>query len=223
MSKLNNIFAILDSSSDDEDDIGFSSIKRTRSNHRGKFHSVSKSFDVEIEKVERKAVEKPERKVVEKSKRKVEKRTRKSEDNIQRNIEQDLNLIGKETKTSSKLDSKVFNKPKPNLDSKIYSGLKFSSTGVLDEFSGLPDSIDEAIRLKRNLTLKQITSIVQYDGLRLNGLCGEMFNVIHDRIQLKVRRHRIKITHQGRVFLVSLYNWYDLKKIEKMIEEIVFG
>jgi hypothetical protein len=104
----------------------------------------------------------------------------------------------------------------------IHTGLVFSSSGVLKEFDELPESICEAVRSRRNLTLKQITSIVDYDGMRLNGLYGEMFNVIHDRIQLKVKRHHIKITHQGRVFSVSLYNWYDLKQIEKMIGEILF-
>lgn len=118
---------------------------------------------------------------------------------------------------------KEFYKSYPNLNSKIYSGLKFLPGGVLDEFTGLPKTIGEAIRLKRNLTLKQIISIVEYDELKLFGLYGEMFNVIHDRIQLKVKRRKIKITHQGRVFLVSLYNWFDLKQIEKMIGEIVFG
>lgn len=110
-----------------------------------------------------------------------------------------------------------------NINSKIYHGLKISPNGILDESSDLPKSIDEAIRMKRNMTLKQIISIVHYDNIYLYGLWGEMLNIIHDRIQLKVKKHRIKIVYGKKLFLVSLYNWYDLKKIEFMIEEIIFG
>jgi len=94
---------------------------------------------------------------------------------------------------------------------------------VLDEYSGLPDSIDHAVKLKKNLTLKQITLIAKYNDMCFYGLYGEMFNVIHDRIQLKVKRRHEFITHHGGILHVSLYNWYDLKNIEKMIGEIVFG
>ena len=237
MSKFSNKFAILGNESDDKDDMSnnmlnvmsFGSIERTKTNQGSRFYSVSTSSDVEIEN----KMEKIERKIV----RKAEQKIRKPEDN-NRNIHQEFESIGKETKSSSKSDTRKsdtrkldtrkldtwgFYKPKPNFHSKIYSGLKFSSTGILDEFTGLPESIDEAIRLKRNLTLKQITRIAEYDNMKLYGLYGEMFNVIHDHIQLKVWKHRIKITHQGRVFLVSLYNWFHLKQIEQMIEEIVFG
>ena len=117
--------------------------------------------------------------------------------------------------------------PNPNTNPynnyKGFIGLEFNPDGSLNEFGNIPGSIDLAVKLKRNLTLKQITSIMEHDGMSLNGLCGEMFNVIHDRIQLKVRRHFIKINHKHRTFCVSLYNWYDLQKIEKMIVEMVFG
>lgn len=103
-----------------------------------------------------------------------------------------------------------------DLRSKIYSGLKFDTNGILDEYSDLPMSIDDAYNSKRNLTLKQIVII-----MNLHGLWGEMYNVIHDHIQKKIRRHQIKITHQSRVFYVSLYNWYDMKKIESMINSML--
>lgn len=108
-------------------------------------------------------------------------------------------------------------KSKNDFRSKLYSGLKINKDGVLDELSDLPGSINEAYKKRKNLTLKQITTI-----MNLNGLWGEMYNVIHDHIQKKVRRHQIKITHNSRVFYVSLYNWYDLRKIEKMIEDLIF-
>ncbi len=123
------------------------------------------------------------------------------------------------TKSKPKANSNQ-KKPKQNQikltrsirDNKYYSGLSFTKDGILDEFNNLPNSIDEAIRLKKNLTLKQITSI-----MNLNGLWGEMFNVIHDNIQKKIAKHQIKITHHSRVFYVSLYNWYDLKNIQEII------
>lgn len=118
---------------------------------------------------------------------------------------------------------KVFPKSSPKLDSPIYYGLNFSSDGILDELTGLPDTITKAVELKRNLTLKQITTIVKYDNMNMHGLCGEMFNIIHDRIQRNVKRYYIKIYHEGRIFSVSLYYWYDLFQIEKMIELTVFG
>ena len=113
--------------------------------------------------------------------------------------------------------------PNPYFNYKGFRGLKFNPDGSLDESKELPGTIAEAIERKQNLTLKQITSIMEHDGMCLNGLCGEMFNVIHDRIQLKVRRHFIKINYKHRTFCVSLYNWYDLHKIEKMIVDMVFG
>ena len=216
---------ILDNESEDEDDELFGFIKKITTKYESKsnsnVNSVSKSFDVEMDNLSG-------QKAGRKAERKAERKARK--DDEQQSNSTSKVTVESETETSStklnhskKFDKKIYLKSKPNLDSKIYSGLKFSSNGILDEFSGLPDSIEEAMRLRRNLTLKQITSIVKYDGMNLFGLTGEIFNVIHDRIQLKVKRHRIKINHQDRVFWVSLYNWYDLKKIEKMIGEIVFG
>jgi len=97
-----------------------------------------------------------------------------------------------------------------------YSNLLFDSNGVLDEVNGLPSTLNQAMKKKQNLTLKQITSI-----MNLHGLWGEMFNIIHDRIQLDVRRYKVKVTHQSRVFYVSLYYWYDLKKIKRIIESML--
>ena len=85
--------------------------------------------------------------------------------------------------------------------------------GLYDEYSNLPSSIQEAQKLKRNLTLKQIIII-----MNLNGLMGEMYNVIHDRLQTQFRHYRTKIIYESRTVNVSLYNWYDLIKIEKMID-----
>ncbi len=211
---------ILDNESEDESEDEYEYVSKSKSKSNSLVNSVSKSFDVEIDNTSGQKVGRIIGRII----------GRNVGRNVGRNNEQKSDsrkvCVKSETESSStKLDhsKNVFSKSKPNLESKIYSGLKFSANGVLDEFSGLPDSIDDAKRLRRNLTLKQITSIVKYDGMSLFGLTGDMFNVIHDRIQLKVRRHRIKITHQHRVFWVSLYNWYDLKKIEIMIGEIVFG
>jgi hypothetical protein len=208
MSKLYNSYTILSFESDDDedqDDILFDLTEQVEFDNStgstdstgstGSNHSICTSYDMQID---------SQSKSTQVSNCESESKTNKSNK---------IRRFGK----------KGFCKSYPNLNSKIYSGLKFLPGGVLDEFTGLPETIGEAIRLKRNLTLKQIISIVEYDGLKLFGLYGEMFNVIHDRIQLKVRRRKVKITHQGRFFSVSLYNWYDLKQIEKMIGEIVFG
>lgn len=88
----------------------------------------------------------------------------------------------------------------------------------MDEFKNLPRTIDDAVRERRNLTLKQITTI-----LDLNGLMGEMFNIIHDNLQKKVRRYQIKIPHHSRIFYVSLYKWTDLHEIEQMIDNMLCG
>lgn len=117
---------------------------------------------------------------------------------------------------------KNFYEKKFDPDSKIYAGLNLLSNGVLDEFTGLPNTIEEAIKLKKNLTLKQISLIINYDGMSLYGLCGEMFNVIHDRIQQTVNKYRIKIKQNGKNLYVSLYKWKDLKLIEKLIENIIY-
>ena len=96
------------------------------------------------------------------------------------------------------------------------SPIKHEFYSVYDEYSNLPSSIKDAFKIKRNLTLKQILMI-----MNLNGLIGEMFNIIHDRIQQKIRRRQIKINYQGRNFHVSMYNWYDLNKIEIMIDSML--
>lgn len=114
------------------------------------------------------------------------------------------NTFAKNTKSNN---NKFSNKKKSNS-----LRLPLNEHGVYDEFTGLPSSIQEAFKTKHDLTLKQITMI-----MGLNGLIGEMFNVIHDRLQQQISRHSIKITHQGRVFYVSIYNWRDLVIIEKII------
>ena len=161
------------------------------------------------QKAEQKPEQKPERKAEQKPERKAE---QKAEQKPERKAEQKPERKAEKFNTM-KSTNRVCGKP--NFDS--------GANEVLDELSVLPDSIIKAMELRKNLTLKQITSIVKYDGMNLHGLCGEMFNVIHDRIQKHVRRRHVKITHQGRVFSVSLYNWYDLNRIEKMIGEMVFG
>lgn len=85
-----------------------------------------------------------------------------------------------------------------------------------NEYVNIPTSIYEAYNLKVNLTLKQIIIIMD-----LNGLYGEMYNIIHDKLHSEVKRHKIKIYHYNYVLHVSLYNWYDLIKIEKIIENML--
>lgn len=133
-----------------------------------------------------------------------------------------LNLNQNQNQTKSKFYKNVDKKSNIQYKSrpfnpKTYMGLEIKN-GVLQEYSNLPKSIDEAIRMKRNLTLKQIAILMD-----LNGLWGEMYNIIHDHIQKKVYRHLIKIKYQNRIFCVSLYNWFDLKKIEQMIEDYLFN
>lgn len=84
---------------------------------------------------------------------------------------------------------------------------------VFDEMCNLPSSLQDAFHSKQNLTLKQILVL-----MNLHAMPGMAVNVVHDKIQLKVKKMRIKISHDGRVFHVSYYFWYDLKHIERMIE-----
>ena len=57
--------------------------------------------------------------------------------------------------------------------------------------------------------------------MNLHGLTGEMYNVIHDNIQIHIKRHSIKINHCNRIFYVSLYKWYNLNRIAQMIENMI--
>lgn len=86
---------------------------------------------------------------------------------------------------------------------------------IFDEMCNLPPSLQAACNLKQNLTLKQILVL-----MNLHAMPGMAVNVIHDKIQLKVRKMMIKISHDGRQFHVSYYHWYDLKHIERMIDDM---
>ena len=86
---------------------------------------------------------------------------------------------------------------------------------VYNEITDLPSSLQEAINTKQNLTLKQILIL-----MNLHCMSGLAINVIHDKIQEKVHKMLIKICHDGRVFLVSYYHWYNLKHIESLIDKM---
>ena len=87
---------------------------------------------------------------------------------------------------------------------------------VHNEMDNLPQDITEAINKKQNLTLKQILVL-----MNLHGIPGLVFNVIHDNLQTQVKRKHLKIFHDSRIFYVSQYNWYDLNRIEMMINQIL--
>jgi hypothetical protein len=88
---------------------------------------------------------------------------------------------------------------------------------VYDEYLNLPKTILEAFNNKKNLTLKQIIII-----MNLNGLSGEMLNIIHDNLQFKkkIKKYRIKIDFSSKPLYVSMYSWYNLLKIENYILEM---
>ncbi len=87
-----------------------------------------------------------------------------------------------------------------------------------NEMDDLPRDFADAIEKKQNLTLKQILVLME-----LQAIPGLVLNTIHDKLQLKVKRSPIKISHDSRVFYVSYYNWYDLDLIEKMIDSMLFS
>jgi len=92
---------------------------------------------------------------------------------------------------------------------------KNSKVKIYDEMSNLPSSLDDAKKFKQNLTLKQILVL-----MNLHAIPGMVINQIHDIIQEQVHKMNIKIFHDGRVFFVSQYHWYDLNKIEMLIDAI---
>ena len=86
---------------------------------------------------------------------------------------------------------------------------------VYDEMGNLPSSLDMAVKMRQNLTLKQILVL-----LNLSAIPGMVVNSIHDYVQRQVHKMAIKISRDGPVFYVSQYHWYDLKKIEVMIDDM---
>jgi len=96
-----------------------------------------------------------------------------------------------------------------------YPKKKYQKVQVYNEMGNLPSSLDDAIRTRQNLTLKQILVL-----MNLHAIPGMAVNPIHDKIQQRVHKMLIKIAHDGRVFYVSQYHWYDLKKIKKLIEDM---
>ena len=84
-----------------------------------------------------------------------------------------------------------------------------------NELDKIPDSIVEAINKKQNLTLKQILVL-----MNLHAIPNMVLNMIHDKLQTKIKRNQVKIYHDSRIFYVSQYNWYDLNRIESMINEM---
>ena len=88
--------------------------------------------------------------------------------------------------------------------------------GIYNEIENLPKNITDAIKKKQNLTLKQILILMS-----LHAIPGMVLNMIHDNLQTQVRRKYLRIFHDSRIFYVSQYNWYDLKKIENMINTML--
>ena len=85
-----------------------------------------------------------------------------------------------------------------------------------NEIDNLPKDFTEAIKKKQNLTLKQILVL-----MNLHGIPGLVLNMIHDNLQTQIKRKHLKIFHNSRIFYVSQYNWYDLKKIEIIINQML--
>lgn len=127
--------------------------------------------------------------------------------------EEKLSPIKKKIKSQSlskniikeKIIDDSYNKSDKNQNKQIYN-----------ELENLPKSLKDAYDLKKDLTLKQILIITE-----LNGLPTEVYNTIHDRIQETLYKKHIKIKHDGRVFHVSFYHWYNLLKIEKIIDKMM--
>ena len=90
---------------------------------------------------------------------------------------------------------------------------KARPNNIYDEMYNLPSSLNKAVKMRQNLTLKQILVL-----MNLHAMPGMVVNSIHDNIQRQVHKTVVKISHNGRVFYVSQYHWYDLKHIEKMID-----
>jgi len=112
-------------------------------------------------------------------------------------------------KTISHVTKSSKSKSNPNYS----KSFKFKSP--YNEMDDLPQDMEEAISKRQNLTLKQILVL-----MCLHSIPGIALNVIHDRLQLEVKRKQIKINYDSRVFYVSQYNWYDLKRIEMMIDSM---
>lgn len=89
---------------------------------------------------------------------------------------------------------------------------------IYDELSKLPSSIQNAFTKKQNLTLRQIIIL-----MNLHAIPEMTINVIHTKIKQSVKRTAIKILQNKKVIFVSLYYWYDLYQIEKLIEEMLMA
>lgn len=132
--------------------------------------------------------------------------------------ESEVELEVEDNKVNSEfVDSKSTSNKKSFLKKRTrrpkYPKNKYSKVQVYNEMDNLPSSLDDAIRTRQNLTLKQILVL-----MNLHAIPGMAVNLIHDKIQLQVHKMLIKIAHDGRVFYVSQYHWYNLKKIEKLID-----
>ncbi len=135
-------------------------------------------------------------------------------------LESDINNASKPNKTLKKRKqfrgkNKVY---KYNNSDKHYKPNQKVFNPVYNEMDDLPLNFADAIEKKQNLTLKQILVLME-----LQAIPGLVLNTIHDKLQLKVKRRQIKISHDSRVFYVSCYNWYDLGIIEKMIDSMLFS
>ena len=119
------------------------------------------------------------------------------------------------SKSTSNKKSHLKKRTRKQKNSQKNSINKFPKVQVYDEIGNLPSSMEDAIKLKQNLTLKQILVL-----MNLHAIPEIVVNQIHDKIQHQVHKMSIKIAHNGRIFYVSLYYWYDLKKIETLINNM---
>ena len=87
---------------------------------------------------------------------------------------------------------------------------------IYSEMDNIPVDFADAMNKKQNLTLKQILVL-----MNLQAIPEILLNNIHDNIQNKVKKSKMKISNGYKIFYVKCYNWYDLTKIEKMIDEML--
>lgn len=144
-----------------------------------------------------------------------------SESNFEDEFNNDLNVkeVNLELSDSKSTNRQVCKKRVKFFPSSLKKKPRYnysSSKKVYDELETLPKSFEDAINKKQNLTLKQILIM-----MNLHAIPGIAVNLIHDKIQQSVKRKSIKILHEGREFNVSFYYWYNLKRIESLINEMI--
>lgn len=134
-----------------------------------------------------------------------------SDDESEVELQVEDNKVNSEFMDSESTNNKKYRNKRTSRSK--YPKNKYQKVQVYNEMDNLPSSLDDAIRTRQNLTIKQILVL-----MNLHAMPGIAVNPIHDKIQQRVHKMLIKIAHDGRVFYVSQYHWYDLKKIVKLID-----